>query len=143
FRDRQLPAPRPVQQCGRRGLQPAAQGRRPRRNDRCRQRALCPRALPGRCRLATGHRDPALLRALPHDAGRGLRPMSRLLAAQPDPAAVEAALSGDVVSWALLLELQFVSGTIRLSNTTVPVVDGAGTTWSGLGDLVGMSDIEG
>jgi len=69
--------------------------------------------------------------------------MSRLLAAQPDPAAVEAALSGDVVSWALLLELQFVSGTIRLSNTTVPVVDGAGTTWSGLGDLVGMSDIEG
>lgn len=69
--------------------------------------------------------------------------MSRLLAAQPDPAAVEAALSREVVSWALLLELQFLSGTIRLSNTTVPVVSADGTTWSGLGELAGMSDIEG
>ena len=69
--------------------------------------------------------------------------MSRLLAAQSDPAAVEAVLSRDVVSWALLLELQFVSGTLRLANTAAPVTDANGQVWSGLGDLVGMSDIEG
>lgn len=69
--------------------------------------------------------------------------MSRLLAAQPDPAAVEAALARDVVSWALMLELRFVSGTIRISNTAVPVTDRTGATWQGLGDLVGMSDLEG
>lgn len=69
--------------------------------------------------------------------------MSRLLAAQPDPAAVEAALARDVVSWALLLELQFASGTIRLCNAAIPITDISGATWSGLGDLVGMSDIEG
>lgn len=69
--------------------------------------------------------------------------MSRLLSAQPDPAAVEAVLARDVVSWALMLELQFASGTVRLSNTAVPITDRNGATWSGLGDLVGMSDIEG
>ena len=69
--------------------------------------------------------------------------MSRLLAAQTDPAAVEAVLARDVVSWALLLELQFVSCTIRIANTTVPVTTGDGNTWHGLGELVGMSDIEG
>ena len=69
--------------------------------------------------------------------------MSRLLAAQPDPAAVEAALTRDVVSWALLLELRFASGTIRLCNAAIPITDISGATWSGLGDLVGMSDIEG
>ncbi len=69
--------------------------------------------------------------------------MSRLLAAQPDPAAVEAVLARDVVSWALLLELRFRSGTIRLSNATVPVTTAGGAVWQGLGDLVGMSDIDG
>ena len=69
--------------------------------------------------------------------------MSRLLAAQTDPAAVEAVLARDVVSWALLLELQFVSGTIRIANTAVPVTTADGNTWQGLGELVGMSDIEG
>lgn len=69
--------------------------------------------------------------------------MSRLLAAQPDPSAVETVLARDVVSWALMLELQFVSGTIRLCNAAIPITDISGATWSGLGDLVGMSDIEG
>jgi hypothetical protein len=69
--------------------------------------------------------------------------MSRLLAAQANPAAVEAVLSRDVVSWALLLELQFVSGTIRLSNTSVPVTTADGAVWQGLGDLVGVSDMDG
>lgn len=69
--------------------------------------------------------------------------MSRFLAGQSDPAAVEAALSAEVVTRALLLELQFKSGTVRLSNALMPITTADGNIWHGLGDLVGMSDIEG
>ncbi|WP_347311360.1 hypothetical protein [Defluviimonas sp. SAOS-178_SWC] len=69
--------------------------------------------------------------------------MSRLLAAQPDPAAVEALLAKEAIPSALLLELQFASVTARISDWQGYVVDGNGVTWAGLGELVGISDLEG
>lgn len=69
--------------------------------------------------------------------------MSRLLAAQPDPAAVEAALNAEIVHAVLLLELRFASGTVRLSNSMQAVTDlQSGATWEGLGDLVGIGTAE-
>ncbi|MDI3335860.1 hypothetical protein QKW60_05545 [Defluviimonas aestuarii] len=70
--------------------------------------------------------------------------MSRLLAAQPNPTAVENALAKEAVHWAVLLELKFVSGTQYLSNMNVPFTDMLwGRTWVGTGELGGMSNIDG
>ena len=70
--------------------------------------------------------------------------MSRLLVNQPDPDAIVAALSDEVVHYALLAELRFLSGTVYLSNQQGEFTDALwGNTWRGLGDLVGMSDVSG
>jgi hypothetical protein len=66
--------------------------------------------------------------------------VSIYLAHQPDPAAVEAALAKEVVHLVQLLELRFASGTVYLSNETVPIeVDGH--TWQGMGNLVSVATI--
>lgn len=69
--------------------------------------------------------------------------MSRLLSAQPDPSSVAAFLSRDVVGAVLALEMQFASGTVRISNSLGRFIDAAGTEWAGLGDMVGMTDFAG
>lgn len=70
--------------------------------------------------------------------------MSVYLAAQPDPAAVLAALEREVVHVVLLLELRFASGSRYLCNEVVPFVDLKwGRTWAALGNLVGVDDVEG
>ena len=54
------------------------------------------------------------------------------------------ALAKEALHSILLLELRFASGTVYLSNETVPFIDPEWAhTWQGLGNWVGMSDIEG
>ena len=70
--------------------------------------------------------------------------MSRYLASQPDPAAIIALLAKDVIHEALLLELQFVTGTIYLSNEIPPFTDlRDGYVWQGMGNLVGIGTVNG
>lgn len=69
--------------------------------------------------------------------------MSVFLEGQSDPIAVQTALKSENIVMALLLELQFVSGTVYVSNENVPYTDATGRTWQGFGDLVSMTEISG
>lgn len=70
--------------------------------------------------------------------------MSIYLSNQPDPAAVQTALENESVHAILLLEMQFASGTLYISNSLIDFVDPQWRhTWSGAGNAVGMSDIQG
>ncbi|NVK57329.1 MAG: hypothetical protein HWE26_17130 [Alteromonadaceae bacterium] len=72
--------------------------------------------------------------------------MSIYLSNQPDPAAVQAQLEREAVHVILLLELRFASGAVYLSNGLLPFTDAdpdKGHTWQGLGNLVGVGDVEG
>ena len=70
--------------------------------------------------------------------------MSIFLADQPDPAAMLAALQSEQLHYALLLELQFASGTLYLSDMLLPFVDLRwGNTWQGMGAWIGMDDVSG
>ena len=70
--------------------------------------------------------------------------MSVFLAGQPDPTAMLAALKGEQCQRVLMLELQFLSETVRLSNALLPFTDLKwGHTWQGFGNLVGMDAISG
>jgi hypothetical protein len=67
-----------------------------------------------------------------------------LLADQPDPDGVLAVLQAERVAQALLLELQFASGPVYLSNLMLPFVDLRwGRTWQGLGAFVLLEDMQG
>ena len=69
--------------------------------------------------------------------------MSVYLANQPDPEEVEAVLNRQSVYLVHLLELQFASGTVYLSNEIVPFTDTEwGHTWRGMGNLVSMSAVQ-
>lgn len=69
--------------------------------------------------------------------------MSVFLEGQSDPAAVLDALRAEHLQMALLLELQFASGTVYASNENLPYTDTNGQTWQGFGDLVAMNEITG
>lgn len=70
--------------------------------------------------------------------------MSRLLSDQPDPAAVEALLGSEAILSALLLEMRFASGTVRVSDWNVPFTDLRwGHEWIGFGELAGMAEVSG
>lgn len=67
-----------------------------------------------------------------------------LLADQPDPDSVLAVLQAERVQQGLLLELQFASGPVYLSNMMLPFVDLRwGHTWQGLGAFVMLEDMAG
>lgn len=68
--------------------------------------------------------------------------MSVFLSTQTDPEAMMMALDGEVIRKAFMLEMDFVSGPVRVSDWNVPFTAG-GHEWTGLGDLVGMSEIGG
>jgi hypothetical protein len=59
-----------------------------------------------------------------------------------DAAALELAIDRERIDFAWLLELQFASGTVYVSNWNHDI-EVAGHEWRGLGDLVGMSEIGG
>lgn len=70
--------------------------------------------------------------------------MSVYLSNQPDPAAVKEAMGRERCHLVRLLELQFASGTMRISNENVPLIDGQwGETWQGYGGLVSASSVSG
>lgn len=70
--------------------------------------------------------------------------MSVFLEDQADAEAILAALDAEVVHLTLMLEMQFKSGTIYISNQTVPFIDARwGREWIGMGDLVGLADVMG
>lgn len=69
--------------------------------------------------------------------------MSILYDGNTDGAGLISALQKGHVKAALLLEMQFVSETVRASNWNVTFEDSDGVEWLGMGDLVGMSDISG
>lgn len=70
--------------------------------------------------------------------------MSEFLADQPDPEAMLAVLRRGAFEVALLLELDFASGPLRICDWTVPVTDLRwGHAWIGARGLVGMSDVSG
>lgn len=68
--------------------------------------------------------------------------MSVFLSTQPDPEAMMSALDREVIHKAFMLEMDFASGPVRVSDWNVPFTAG-GHEWKGLGDLVGMSDFGG
>ncbi len=69
--------------------------------------------------------------------------MSIFLADQPDPGTILAALDRETVQRALMLEMQFASETVRVSDWAVPFEDGRwGHTWVAGRGLVGMSDVD-
>ncbi|KAB6716274.1 hypothetical protein [Roseobacter sp. TSBP12] len=68
--------------------------------------------------------------------------MSVFLSTQPDPEAMMSALDREVIHKAFMLEMDFASGPVRVSDWSVPFIAG-GYEWEGLGDLVGMSEIGG
>lgn len=62
--------------------------------------------------------------------------------APADRSAILSALQSEQVHLAWLVELEFASGAVRMSNENVPFNDGT-NTWVGMGDLIGMSAVSG
>jgi hypothetical protein len=70
--------------------------------------------------------------------------VSIFLDGQPDPAAMLAALRNERIERVLMLEMQFASETVRLTNALLPFTDLKwGYEWQGFGNLVGMDAISG